>query len=119
MFLTEPRFLMSSLALSLTRSCRARVFQGGEMEILDSVTTGVLENWPIWFLSAAMVVAAVIDGVKLKVPNWLTYPLMTAGWAFSSFSYAAEGLPWWQGLIWSVLVRLTLFASVSFASKAS
>lgn len=39
-----------------------------------------LENWPLLFLSAAMVVAAVIDGWKLKVPNWLTFPLILSGW---------------------------------------
>ncbi len=39
-----------------------------------------LENWPLLFVSAAMVVAAVIDGWKLKVPNWLTLPLIVSGW---------------------------------------
>ena len=27
-----------------------------------------------------MIVAAVIDGWKLKVPNWLTFPLVISGW---------------------------------------
>jgi prepilin peptidase CpaA len=40
-----------------------------------------LANWPLWFLSLAMIVAAVIDGWKLKVPNWLTFPLILSGWA--------------------------------------
>ena len=35
-----------------------------------------LDHWPLLFISAAMIVAAVIDGWKLKVPNWLTYPLV-------------------------------------------
>ena len=39
-----------------------------------------LANWPLLFVSAAMVVAAVIDGWKLKVPNWLTFPLIISGW---------------------------------------
>ena len=39
-----------------------------------------LANWPLLFVSAAMVVAAVIDGWKLKVPNWLTLPLIVSGW---------------------------------------
>jgi len=39
-----------------------------------------LANWPLWFLSVAMIVAAVIDGWKLKVPNWLTFPLILSGW---------------------------------------
>jgi prepilin peptidase CpaA len=41
-----------------------------------------LDHWPLLFVSAAMVVAAVIDGWKLKVPNWLTYPLVFSGWGF-------------------------------------
>jgi prepilin peptidase CpaA len=39
-----------------------------------------LANWPLLFLSVTMVVAAVIDGWKLKVPNWLTFPLIVSGW---------------------------------------
>src|SRR5262249_50420569 len=40
-----------------------------------------LDHWPLLFVSAAMIAAAVIDGWKLKVPNWLTYPLVFGGWA--------------------------------------
>jgi prepilin peptidase CpaA len=39
-----------------------------------------LANWPLLFVCAAMVVAAVIDGWKFKVPNWLTLPLILSGW---------------------------------------
>src|SRR5206468_9337104 len=44
------------------------------------MTLFTLENWPIWFVCAAMIVAAFIDGWKLKVPNWLTLPLILSGW---------------------------------------
>ncbi|MCI0355354.1 MAG: A24 family peptidase [Acidobacteria bacterium] len=40
----------------------------------------ILEHWPLMFVSAAMIVCAVIDGWKLKVPNWLTFPLIVSGW---------------------------------------
>src|SRR5262245_23837225 len=40
----------------------------------------ILNHWPLTFLCAAMIVAAVIDGWKLKVPNWLTFPLILSGW---------------------------------------
>lgn len=36
--------------------------------------------WPIVFICLAMILAAVIDGWKLKVPNWLTFPLILSGW---------------------------------------
>lgn len=42
----------------------------------------ILEHWPLTFICAAMIVAAVIDGWKLKVPNWLTFPLILSGWLF-------------------------------------
>jgi prepilin peptidase CpaA len=41
----------------------------------------ILTHWPLWFICAAMIVAAVIDGWKLKVPNWLTFPIILSGWA--------------------------------------
>jgi prepilin peptidase CpaA len=40
----------------------------------------ILSHWPLWFVCLAMIVAAVIDGWKLKVPNWLTFPLVLSGW---------------------------------------
>ena len=40
----------------------------------------ILNHWPLTFVCVAMIVAAVIDGWKLKVPNWLTFPLVVSGW---------------------------------------
>jgi prepilin peptidase CpaA len=40
----------------------------------------ILNHWPLAFVCVAMIVAAVIDGWKLKVPNWLTFPLVLSGW---------------------------------------
>lgn len=36
--------------------------------------------WPIAVVCLAMIVAAFIDGWKLKVPNALTFPLIILGW---------------------------------------
>jgi prepilin peptidase CpaA len=52
-----------------------------------------LDHWPLLFVSAAMIVAAVIDGWKLKVPNWLTYPLVIGGWIFG----LCHNLGWLEG----------------------
>jgi prepilin peptidase CpaA len=38
-------------------------------------------NWPLLFICAAMIAAAVIDWWKFKVPNWLTFPIVLSGWA--------------------------------------
>ena len=40
---------------------------------------------PLICISVAMIVAAVIDGVKLKVPNWLTFPIIFSGWVLGAF----------------------------------
>jgi prepilin peptidase CpaA len=52
----------------------------------------VLENGPIWFVTAVLVVAAVIDGIALKVPNWLTFPFIVTGWIFGVCAGGWEGL---------------------------
>jgi prepilin peptidase CpaA len=39
-----------------------------------------LDNLPVWILCAALITAAAIDFWKLKVPNWLTFPLIVSGW---------------------------------------
>ena len=36
----------------------------------------------VLFVSVVLVVAAVIDGWKLKVPNWLTFPFAFSAWAY-------------------------------------
>jgi prepilin peptidase CpaA len=40
-----------------------------------------VEYWPIQFICAGMIAAAVIDWWKFKVPNKLTFPLIFSGWA--------------------------------------
>jgi prepilin peptidase CpaA len=52
----------------------------------------ILTNWPLAFVCSAMVVAAVIDGWKLKVPNWLTFPLILSGWALGLYNDVARWL---------------------------
>ncbi|MBN1396195.1 MAG: prepilin peptidase [Pirellulales bacterium] len=54
----------------------------------------LMENWPFWLLSAVLIVAAVIDGWKLKVPNWITFPLVIGGWIYSTAYFGWEGLGW-------------------------
>ena len=89
------------------------------MDVITNLQAGVVENWHIWFLSTAMIVAAVIDGVKLKVPNWLTYPLIVSGWVFSSVSYAINGDPWLEGLGWSLLGTLASGISVTILAPVA
>ena len=41
-----------------------------------------LSNWPLLFISGAMIASAVIDWWKFKVPNRLTFPIIISGWVF-------------------------------------
>lgn len=70
------------------------------MSFNEDFLRSAAEHWPIWFLTAALVVAAAIDGWKLKVPNWLTYPLIVSGWVYSGLAFG------WAGLGYSLLGTL-------------
>lgn len=61
---------------------------------------GLTTPWTIWLVSIVLVVAAIIDGWKLKVPNWITFPFVIAGWIYC---FAAFG---WSGLGWSLIGTL-------------
>jgi len=74
------------------------------MNYLEALTSGLIENWHVWLVTVLLIVAAVIDGYQLRVPNWLTYPTIFSGWIFSATLYAtATGISWWEGLGWSLL----------------
>ena len=66
----------------------------------ETLSKALVENWPIWLVTVTLVVAAVIDGLQLKVPNWLTFPMIVSGWVYSS---VLSGYPWWEGLLYSLL----------------
>jgi prepilin peptidase CpaA len=60
----------------------------------ETLTAAAVRNWPVWFVAATLVVAAVIDGWKLKVPNWITFPMIISGWVYSTWFFGWEGLGW-------------------------
>jgi prepilin peptidase CpaA len=62
----------------------------------------------IWLVTLILVVAAVIDGWLLKVPNWLTFPFIIAGWVFSSVFAGSD--PWYAGLGYSLAGTAVGFA---------
>jgi len=67
------------------------------MPDFNHLLASTTQNWPVWLLSGVLIVAAVIDGWKLKVPNWITLPLVVAGWVYSTYGFG------WEGLAWSIL----------------
>lgn len=63
----------------------------------STLSTTLLEDWPVKLVCLVLVVAAVIDGWKLKVPNWITFPLVLSGWAY------AVAVGGWNGLVFSLV----------------
>lgn len=67
------------------------------MEYFTQLGPALVGKWPVWFVSVTLILAAVIDGFELKVPNWLTFPLIVSGWVYSLMMFG------WAGLGWSLL----------------
>jgi prepilin peptidase CpaA len=72
------------------------------MEYSSDLSTVLATTWPIWLVSIVLIVAAVIDGWKLKVPNWITFPLIISGWIYSAVAAGAQDMLWYEGLGWSL-----------------
>ncbi len=64
------------------------------MDHLSAIAGAVLENWPVWLVTVVLILAAVIDGFELRVPNWITFPMIISGWIFSVAAFGLEGLGW-------------------------
>ncbi len=64
------------------------------MHALSGIVANGIEHWPVWLVSLILVVAAVIDGRQLKVPNWITFPMIVSGWAYSGIAFGWAGLGW-------------------------
>jgi len=67
------------------------------MSDFEHLSAALVRNWHVWLVTVTLIVAAVIDGYKLKVPNWITFPMILGGIAFN---VATGG---WEGLLWSLL----------------
>jgi prepilin peptidase CpaA len=52
----------------------------------------LLTNWHVKFVSVVLIVAAWIDGKELRVPNWLTYPMVFSGLIFNAVVGGWAGL---------------------------
>ncbi len=62
--------------------------------MLSTLSASLAEHWHVWLVSVVLVVAAVIDGWKLKVPNWITFPMILSGWIYSGVAFGWAGLGW-------------------------
>ena len=67
------------------------------MDLLAAYASVIAEHWTVWFVTVVLIVAAVIDGFELRVPNLITFPFILSGWAYSGYAYGFEGLLWSLG----------------------
>ncbi|MEO1618081.1 MAG: A24 family peptidase [Planctomycetota bacterium] len=58
---------------------------------METLLQGIVEHWAVWFVTVVLIVAAVIDGAILKVPNWLTFPFIICGWIHCSIQGGVSG----------------------------
>jgi len=56
--------------------------------------TFIAEHWHVWLVTGALIWAAVIDGIELRVPNAITFPFIISGWIYSTVAFGWEGLGW-------------------------
>ena len=66
---------------------------------VQDFTARLSETWPCWVVTITLVVAAIIDGKQLKVPNWITFPMIATGWVYS---FTLSAYPGWEGLFLSL-----------------
>ncbi len=59
---------------------------------MDTLFSSMAENWVVWFVSFVLIIAAVIDGMILKVPNWLNLPFILSGWCYCGYADGFSGL---------------------------
>lgn len=73
--------------------------------------TILLDNWHVKFVCVVLIVAAYIDGKQLRVPNWLTFPMVLSGLAYSGWmgGLAGFGDGLW-GMTVGLLTLLPLYA---------
>lgn len=61
---------------------------------MEFLLQGIVDNWAVWFVAFVLIVAAIIDGAILKVPNWLTFPFIACGWLHCTIQGGVTGLAW-------------------------
>lgn len=79
--------------------------------------TILLENWHVKLVCALLIWAAYIDGKELRVPNWLTYPMVLSGLIYSGVVGGWNGLG--AGLIGMCVGLITLLPLYSIGGMGA
>ena len=84
------------------------------MSEYNELASWLADTWHVWVVTITLIVAAVIDGLQLKVPNWITYPMIISGWLYSAFLSPYSG---WEGL-WLSLIGTAVGLAVLLPAYA-
>jgi len=84
------------------------------MSEYNEIASWLGDTWHVWVVTITLIVAAVIDGLQLKVPNWITYPMIFSGWLYSVF---LSPYPGWEGL-WLSLIGTVVGLAVLLPAYA-
>ena len=82
------------------------------MDRLAWLSASVGESWPVWLVSGFLIVGAVMDGARFRVPNWLTFSMILSGCACSAVQDGWPGLGWSLGGIAVGLACLLPFYAI-------
>ena len=70
-----------------------------------------VDHWQVKLVSAVLIWAAYIDGKQLRVPNWMTFPMVLAGLAYNSIAGGWSGFELaFGGMLVGLLTLLPLYA---------
>ena len=71
----------------------------------------LVSHWEVKLVSAILIFAAYIDGKQLKVPNWITFPMVLTGLLYHSVAGGWDGTTdSLSGIAWGLLCLLPLYA---------
>ena len=69
------------------------------------------ENWQFKLVCVVLIWAAYIDGKQLRVPNWMTFPMVLAGLVYNSWAGGWVGFEMaFSGMLVGLLCLLPLYA---------
>lgn len=63
----------------------------------------LINHWHVKLVTITLIVAAWIDGKELRVPNWITLPMVLTGLAFNTLWFGTGWGVWDRGLIGALL----------------
>lgn len=63
----------------------------------------LLNHWHVKLVTITLIIAAWIDGKELRVPNWITFPMVLSGLAFNTMWFGTGWGEWDRGLVGGLL----------------